>query len=95
MTMIRYALTNTSDWLFPTDPLYAANAKDNIETNTNIMNILFKSEDRLKVRRLCFDQCVNDFNNTSVSVSEASCLRSCTNDAEKILTDLSFSTDMI
>jgi hypothetical protein len=89
----RYALTNTSDWLFPTNPVLAANSQHRVEDNRKIMNLFFKSEDKLKVRRMCFDQCVNDFSATNYNNSESACMRNCVSQSEQLLTDFSFSTD--
>lgn len=91
-TELKFAFTNTSEWLFPTNPLKAADTKNVMERNKKILNAIFKSEDNQKVSRSCFDKCVSDFSNTNFSSNEQSCLRNCTMQVHSLMSDFSFST---
>jgi len=45
----------------------------------NLMDRFFNSQQKTKLANLCFNSCVNDFNSSSLSSEEFSCLDNCKN----------------
>jgi hypothetical protein len=87
--MARYVFTNTSDWLFPTNPVTLANTKETSDINTQIYRMIVTHNHTTKIRRTCFDQCVKDFS-SKFSSAESSCLNSCIRKGDEMLSDISF-----
>jgi hypothetical protein len=90
-----YLYSNINEWLFPVNPVTAANAKNVLETNQKINNLLVDQTHLLKVKRSCFEQCVTDFSSTNFQANEKACLNNCSNQSYNLLYDFSFSTNNI
>jgi hypothetical protein len=85
---------NTSAWYYSRKDFLDNNSAEKIKRDSVVLSAFHKVEHAFKISTMCFNTCVDSFDDGKLSSIELRCLNKCKNDLMSHYSNLNINTDV-